>query len=116
MSALSNSTASSTTVSSLSTSPTDYTPIEEKWQRKEGPPYYYYQHYRLPSQDHASEVTLKKSMVQETNQSGFDMITHDPASSKEQQATEPKPGVPHTTSMQQLLNELSYLGGMINHR
>ena len=111
---LSSSVVSSTTVSSLSTSPSDYAPSEGNWGRVD-PERFRYQHYQLPTQDHASEVTLK-----ETGQEHHDRADH-PGGDGE--VTLPKACVgtsqatlPHSTNMQQLLHELSYLGDMIHRR
>ena len=110
---LSSSIVSSTTASSLATSPSDYALSENNWGGRDTPERSYYQHYQLPTQDHASEVTLK-----ETGQEHHDHADHqgddDKVALPKAFIGSTQAALPHSTNMQQLLHELSYLGGIIH--
>ena len=125
---LSSSTISSTTASSLSTSPSDYLRDAYNWPTRStsrgSPPY---QHYRLPSEEYASEVTLKPTRNLTSREGELPEMpdVFRPPTSKYNQTKGPQkedvkqlhpqgPGFPHSNSMQQLLDELSYLGNMIH--
>lgn len=70
-----------------------------------------YQHYRLPISDFGSEVTIKSPVAKREGvvevSNNFDVRLDQPQSSSE-------PMVAHSASMQQLMQELSYLGDMIH--
>lgn len=117
-SAISSSTVSSTTVSSLSTSPSEYTPGEEDW--KEFPDSRsaartYHQRYQLPIDDHGSEVTLKQP-DQGTTVAGQQPGDQSLRLQKDESLPNTQRGYPHSSNMQHLLDELSYLGDMIHHQ
>lgn len=123
----SSSTISSTTASSLASSPSQYVSHDDHWQQPlhhmSSVDRFQYQHYRLPADDYGSEVTLKQPT--ERLKTEADMPPAPPPSAalvgirrqdtadNTQQA---QTGIPHSTTMQQLINELSYLGDMINQQ
>ena len=135
---ISSSTISSTTASSLSTSPSEYNTDGGAWPvRSTSRDRLHYQHYHLPADDYGSEVTLKQTRTPTSregslpdvhhgfvnnNKPSFQQFLRDkPAPHPERQQHHHQllpqggPGAPpHSTSMQQLLNELSYLGDMIH--
>ncbi len=109
----SSSTVTSTTASSLSSSPSDDASTEDIWGGQEAPERFYYQHYRLPAQNHASEVTLKEPLKDEQANGGHHAVDGELTLSKVSGGSSQGPP-PHSTNMQQLLHELSYLGDMIH--
>lgn len=123
----SSSTISSTTASSLASSPSQYAADDELWDR----PFhkatsfdrFQHQHYRLPADEYGSEVTLKQPTLH--LKSEYDIPRAPPPSAsvfgiQRQDTGDPaqqdQKGIPHTTTMQQLINELSYLGDMIHQQ
>ena len=110
---LSSSTVSSTTVSSLSTSPSDYAPAEDRWGRRASPERFSYQHYRLPGNDHGSEITLKQPSQESVLRSDHPP-TANPFGLRKPSIGKAQNTLPHSSNMQQLIDELSYLGDMIH--
>jgi hypothetical protein len=108
----SSSTVSSTTVSSLSTSPSEYAPGDDDWRivsgkpRTENP----YQRYQLPLDDHGSETTLKQP-----NDSSV-VASRLPGQGLKEHTLPATQTAYHSSNMQHLLDELSYLGDMIHHQ
>lgn len=74
-----------------------------------------FQHYSLPSEEIGSGATLKPAP---TNEHVAPLIVDEhnrPGVFQPQIGTQDGSAIPHSTSMRQLLDELSYLGGMIQH-
>ena len=119
----SSSMMSSTTASSLASSPSQYANEDDHWHqpihRTTSVERFQYQHYRLPVGDYGSEITLKqpakalKPDVPPTAQPSSAMVgirRQDTGDQNKQNQGE----LTHSTTMQELMNELSYLGNMIN--
>ena len=119
----SSSMMSSTTASSLASSPSQYANEDDHWHqpihRTTSVERFQYQHYRLPVGDYGSEITLKepakalKPDVPPIAQPSSAMVgirRQDTGYQNKQNQGE----LTHSTTMQELMNELSYLGNMIN--
>lgn len=113
--ALSSSTMSSVASISVPTSPVDG---GDHYEAANSPPRrtesntsgrFRYHHYRLPSTELGSEVTLKSPAAKRDGfvhmPSGLPYDSNDPQTHS----------IAHSTGMQQLIEELSYLGDMIHH-
>ncbi|KAK5266745.1 hypothetical protein LTR99_007357 [Exophiala xenobiotica] len=72
-----------------------------------------FQHYSLPSEEVSSGVTLKPTDTHEIVSPLVLGDHHRPAEFRPQVTGLGETSLPHSSSMQQLLDELSYLGGMI---
>lgn len=74
-----------------------------------------FQHYSLPTDEIESTATLKQA-VSPNGRAPIvvDNHTHTPGYKSHVESLDPS-SLPHSTSMQQLLDELSYLGDMIQH-
>jgi hypothetical protein len=106
--ALSLSTISSVVSSAAPSSHTDLDSAKEasfSWSK--------FQHYSLPSEEVSSGVTLKPTDTHEIVSPLVLGDHHRPAGFRPQVTGLSEPTLPHSSSMQQLLDELSYLGGMI---
>jgi len=68
-----------------------------------------FQAYKLPEDEHASELTLRKAGISNDVPESRPVVKMHEEGWPDGQAT----GTPHPTTMQQLIDELSYLGGMI---
>ena len=119
----SSSMMSSTTASSLASSPSQYANEDDNWHRPihraTSVERFQHQHYRLPVGDYGSEITLKeparpsKTDVPPVSQPPAAVVgirRQDTGDQNQQHQGE----LAHSTTMQELMNELSYLGGMIN--
>lgn len=71
-----------------------------------------FQHYSLPAEETGSGITLKPDPTAE-HVAALVGDEHNRDAYQPQVVSHPDPTIPHSTSMQQLLDELSYLGGMI---
>ncbi|KAK4935708.1 hypothetical protein LTR10_023292 [Elasticomyces elasticus] len=89
------SASSLSTISSVASSATTSSSPDLDGSTETGSAWGKFQHYRLPLGDVGSDVTLK-ALNTANSGCGFG-----------------EPTLPHSTTMQQLLDELSYLGGMI---
>jgi hypothetical protein len=104
--ALSSSTMSSVTSSAASSShPELESAVEGRFSWST------FQHYSLPSAETGSNITLKSPAKLE-NPESLDRLAV-PSTAPPCVANQADPSIAHSTSMQQLLDELSYLGGMI---
>ena len=115
--ALSSSTMSSMSTASVPPSParvrekTRY--IDSPWEFKgsDTSARFRYDHYRLPSADFGSETTLK---MPSAKREGFHDLPRALAMKPEGPRSPADPMIAPSTSMQQLIDELSYLGDMIH--
>jgi hypothetical protein len=116
---LTSSAVSSTTVSSLATSPSDYTPSEDNWRYfsdKHGPERSYHQRYRLPSDAHGSELTLKQPGAESVVRDDRPPLVSGFGVARGQSSSNTQSDLPHSNNMQHLIDELSYLGNMIHQK
>ena len=109
---LSSSTVSSTTASSLATSPSEYASTEDSWGGRTASVRFKYQHYRLPAHDQSSEVTLKRPSCEDGRSD--QKPVENPFTLPKEPARQEQVSLPHSNNMQQLIDELSYLGNMIH--
>lgn len=103
----------STINSVASTTPESH--VDLSGAKEEGVPWSKFQHYSLPTEDHGSGATAKPI-------SGHPKVAPlvvdtqlRPAEFQGQRPTFDGSAMPHSTSMQELLDELSYLGDIIRH-
>ncbi|KAI1609461.1 hypothetical protein EDD37DRAFT_157678 [Exophiala viscosa] len=107
------SASSLSTISSVASSATASSYPDLDGPMEKGSTWGKFQHYRLPSEDVGSGVTLKAldtaNIAKPLVVDGHHRATH----LQNPGCGFVEPTIPHSTTMQQLLDELSYLGGMI---
>ena len=72
-----------------------------------------YQHYRLPEDEFGSEITLKSPAAK---RDGVMEMPSPPKVAEGGQLAQENSLLGHSTTMQQLMDELAYLGGMIHQK
>lgn len=114
--AVSSSSMSTASNSSMPASPSDYDHRHTSYSRQcepRSPSRFKYQHYRLPEDEHGSEITLKSPAARRDGL--VEVPSHfDVASGPETPRN--NASMAHSTNMQQLIDELAYLGEMIHHK
>ncbi|KIX07274.1 uncharacterized protein Z518_01927 [Rhinocladiella mackenziei CBS 650.93] len=106
------SASSFSTVSSVASSATPSSHVDLDGAKEAEFAWSKFQHYSLPTEDVGSGVTLKRASTTE-KVAPLVVDEHHRPGTFQPQLTFDGPAIPHSTSMQQLLDELSYLGGMI---
>jgi hypothetical protein len=87
-------------------------PLSDKVQLN-APERFKYQHYRLPEDEFGSEITLKSPAAR---RDGVMEVPTDMKVSGGLSATQDSDIIAHSSNMQQLMDELAYLGGMIHQK
>lgn len=118
--AVSSSTMSTSSTPSMPASPTgsDQEELLETsaltGQLDESPARFQYQHYRLPVDDSSSEITLKSPLAK--REAVMEVPRALPFSSQVPTSNSSAAPIAHSITMQELMDELSYLGEAIHQR